>query len=33
MNAVTIPGAVLLLPDEVPQQIAEVIATAVAQAS
>jgi hypothetical protein len=33
VTLVTIPGAVFLLPDEVPQQIAEVIATAVAQAS
>ena len=33
VTLVTIPGAVFLLPDEAPQQIAEVIATAVAQAS
>ncbi|HKN45317.1 MAG TPA: hypothetical protein VJW23_15505 [Propionibacteriaceae bacterium] len=32
VTLVTIPGAVFLLPDEAPQQIAEVIATAVAQA-
>jgi hypothetical protein len=33
VTLVTIPGAVFFLPDEVPQEIAEVIATAVAQAS
>jgi hypothetical protein len=30
---VTIPGSVFLLPDEVPQQIAEVISAALAQAA
>jgi hypothetical protein len=33
VTLVTIPGSVFLLPDEVPQQVAEVIATAVAHAS
>jgi pimeloyl-ACP methyl ester carboxylesterase len=33
VTVVTIPGSVFLLPDEVPQQIAEVIATAVTRAS
>jgi pimeloyl-ACP methyl ester carboxylesterase len=33
VTVVTIPGSVFLLPDEVPQRIAEVIATAVTKAS
>jgi hypothetical protein len=33
ITVVTIPGSVFLLPDEVPQQVAEVIATAVAHAA